>query len=143
MERLLDRAASELGMDRALIRERNLVPKEKMPYTKPLKARSGRHLVLDSGDYLGAQQKVLQAVDYSGFRQRQQAARAQGRYIGMGFAHGVKGTGRGPFESGSVRVSANGRITVATGAMAMGQGLNTAMAQIAAQAWPCRWLMSM
>ena len=134
MERLLDRAARELGIGRALIRERNLVPKEKMPYTKPLKARSGRHLVLDSGDYLGAQQAVLQAVDHAEFRQRQQAARAQGRYIGLGFAHGVKGTGRGPFESGSVRVSANGRITVATGAMAMGQGLNTAMAQIAAQA---------
>lgn len=134
MERLLDRVAQELGLDRALVRERNLVAAADMPYTKPLKARSGRPLVLDSGDYLGAQQAVLKAIDQAGFEQRRSAARTQGRYLGLGFAHGVKGTGRGPFESGSVRVSSDGRVMVATGAMAMGQGLNTALAQIAAQA---------
>jgi aerobic carbon-monoxide dehydrogenase large subunit len=133
MERLLDRVARELRIDRAIVRERNLVRTEDMPYTKPLKARSGRPIILDSGDYLGAQEKVLEAIDYAGFEKRRAAARAQGRYIGLGFAHGVKGTGRGPFESGCVRVSSNGRITVSTGAMAMGQGLNTAMAQIAAE----------
>lgn len=134
MERLLDRIARELRLDRADVRQRNLVRAEDMPYTKPLKARSGRPIVLDSGDYLGAQQAVLKAIDCAGFEQRRQQARSQGRYLGLGFAHGVKGTGRGPFESGSVRVSANGRITVSTGAMAMGQGLNTALAQIAAEA---------
>ncbi|MPS28242.1 MAG: xanthine dehydrogenase family protein molybdopterin-binding subunit [Alcaligenaceae bacterium] len=133
MERLLDRIAFELGEDRATVRARNLVLPEKMPYVKPLTARSGRPIVLDSGDYLDAQRRVLEQIGYAGFEARRQAARREGRYIGLGFAHAVKGTGRGPFESGSVRVSSNGHVTVATGAMAMGQGLNTAMAQIAAE----------
>jgi len=60
------------------------------------------------------------------------AALAQGRYLRIGLAHGVKGTGRGPFEFGSVRVSPTGRISVATGAAAMGQGLATALAQVCA-----------
>jgi carbon-monoxide dehydrogenase large subunit len=58
--------------------------------------------------------------------------RAQGRYLGVGLAHGVKGSGRGPFESGLVRISRTGKITVFTGASAMGQGLGTALAQVAA-----------
>lgn len=133
MERLLDRIAAELSIDRAVVRERNLVKAEDMPYTKPLKARSGRPIILDSGDYVAAQRKVLQVIDYAGFEERRRAARTDSRFIGLGFAHAVKGTGRGPFESGCVRVSSNGRITVSTGAMAMGQGLNTAMGQIVAQ----------
>lgn len=134
IERLLDRVAAELSIDRATVRERNLVQAADMPYTKPLKARSGRPIILDSGDYMAAQRQVLEAIDYAGFEARRQAARAQGRTIGLGFAHAVKGTGRGPFESGCVKVSSNGRITVSTGAMAMGQGLNTAMGQIVAEA---------
>ena len=66
------------------------------------------------------------------FRSRQATARAQGRYIGIGLAHGIKGTGRGPFESGLVRVSNTGRVSVFTGAAAIGQGLGTALAQICA-----------
>ena len=56
----------------------------------------------------------------------------RGRYIGIGLAHGLKGTGRGPFEMGLVRVSGTGRVSVLTGASAMGQGLATALAQICA-----------
>ena len=62
----------------------------------------------------------------------------QGRYIGIGLAHGIKGTGRGPFEFGGVQVSPTGRITVSTGAAAMGQGLATALAQICAEAFGVR-----
>src|SRR5262249_58841842 len=54
------------------------------------------------------------------------------RYLGIGLAHGIKGTGRGPFESGLVRVSNTGRVSVFTGAAAIGQGLRTALAQICA-----------
>jgi carbon-monoxide dehydrogenase large subunit len=132
MERLLDSVARGMSLDRAEVRRRNLVPVEKLPYVKPLKNRSGKAITLDSGDYLKSQETVLQAIDYTGFRQRQAAARAEGRYIGIGLAHAVKGTGRGPFESGSVKISSTGRISVATGAMHMGQGMRTAMAQIVA-----------
>ena len=62
----------------------------------------------------------------------QAAAREQGRYIGIGLAHAVKGTGRGPFETGIVRVNPSGRVSVYTGAAAMCQGLATALAQICA-----------
>lgn len=132
MERLLDRVAYGMGLYRAEVRRRNLVAADKLPYVKPLKQRSGKPITLDTGDYLASQETVLRTIDYAGFAERKAAARAQGRYIGIGFAHAVKGTGRGPFESASVKVSATGRISAATGAMAMGQGLRTAMAQIVA-----------
>ncbi len=134
MERLMDAAAHGLGLDRAEIRRRNLVPAEKMPYVKPLKARSGAPIAYDSGDYPGCQAELLAASDWDGFAQRQAAARSHGRYLGIGLAHAVKGTGRGPFESGIVRIAPSGRISVFTGAAAMGQGLATALAQICAGA---------
>jgi carbon-monoxide dehydrogenase large subunit len=75
---------------------------------------------------------VLQAAGWETFPKRQAEARKQGRYLGIGLAHGVKGSGRGPFESGLVRISRTGRVSIFTGASAMGQGLGTALAQIAA-----------
>src|SRR6478609_4956927 len=133
MERLLDRIADELGLDRAEVRRRNLVPPEKMPYVSPLKTRSGSPVALDSGDFLGCQRMALDAIDYAGFASRQAHARAEGRYLGIGLGNGVKGTGRGPFESGIVRIGRSGRISVYTGAMPMGQGIKTALAQICAE----------
>jgi carbon-monoxide dehydrogenase large subunit len=132
MERLLDLVAREMKLDRAEVRRRNLIPKEKMPYLKPIRARSGVTIQYDSGDYLACQAEALKAAGWDDFPRRQSEARAHGRYLGIGLAHGVKGTGRGPFESGLVRISRTGRITVFTGASAMGQGLGTAMAQITA-----------
>jgi len=132
MERVMDRLARELRLDRTEVRRRNLIPPEKMPYTKPLKARSGAAMAYDSGDYPACQAQVLQAAGWQDFPQRQAAARREGRYIGIGLAHGIKGTGRGPFESGLVRVSNAGRVSVFTGAAAIGQGLHTALAQICA-----------
>lgn len=133
MERLIDRVARELKLDPIEVRQRNFVKPEKMPYEKPLKSRAGTPIVLDSGDYPEALARVAQAIDYAGFAKRQAAARAEGRYIGLGIANAVKGTGRGPFESGNVTVSPTGRVTIATGALPMGQGIKTALAQIAAE----------
>jgi carbon-monoxide dehydrogenase large subunit len=132
MERLMDRVARELNLDRAEVRRRNLIPAERMPYTKPLKARSGAGMQYDSGDYPASQAQVLAAGGWNDFADRQAAARSEQRYIGIGLAHGIKGTGRGPFESGVVRVSNTGRVSVFTGAAAIGQGLRTALAQICA-----------
>ena len=132
MERLLDLVAREMKLDRAEVRRRNLIPQAKMPYLKPIKARSGVTIQYDSGDYPACQAEVLKAAGWDDFPERQADARKHGRYLGIGLAHGVKGTGRGPFESGLVRISRNGRVTVYTGAAAIGQGLQTAMAQICA-----------
>jgi carbon-monoxide dehydrogenase large subunit len=128
----MDRAARELGLDRAEVRRRNLIPAASMPYETPLKNRAGTGVVYDSGDYLETQECALATADYAGFAGRQQEARRQGRYIGMGIAQAVKGTGRGPFESARVKVATNGRVTVYTGALEMGQGIKTSLAQICA-----------
>jgi carbon-monoxide dehydrogenase large subunit len=133
MERLLDRIADELSLDRAEVRRRNLVPPEKMPYVTPLKTRSGAPVALDSGDFPAYQRMALQAIDHAGFPARQQRAMAAGRYLGLGIGNGVKGTGRGPFESAIVRIGRSGRISLYTGAMPMGQGIKTALAQICAE----------
>jgi carbon-monoxide dehydrogenase large subunit len=138
VERLLDRVAREFALDRAEVRRRNLIPAEKMPYVKPLKTRSGEPMQYDSGDYPGCQAEVLAAAGWDNFPRRQQAARAEGRHIGIGLAHGLKGTGRGPFEFAGVRVSPSGRISVFTGAAPMGQGLATALAQICAEQFGVR-----
>ncbi len=132
MERLMDRAADELAIDRTELRRRNFVPASKMPYEKPLKNRAGAGIVLDSGDYEKGQDTALEAAGYKDFRARQAAALKEGRYIGMGVSHGVKGTGRGPFESATVRIATSGHVTVYTGAVAMGQGIKTILAQVCA-----------
>ena len=132
IERLLDVAAARIGLDRAEIRRRNLIPAAAMPYTTPMKTRAGTPVRYDSGDFPKCQAMVLEAIDYDGFAARKAAALAQGRHIGIGIANGTKGTGRGPFETGIVRIGRSGRITVSTGAAAMGQGTATMLAQIAA-----------
>jgi carbon-monoxide dehydrogenase large subunit len=132
IERLLDLAADRISLDRAEIRRRNLIPAAAMPYTTPMKTRAGTPVKYDSGDFPKCQAMVLEAIDYDGFAARKVAALAEGRHIGIGIANGTKGTGRGPFETGIVRVGRSGRITVSTGAAAMGQGTATMLAQIAA-----------
>jgi carbon-monoxide dehydrogenase large subunit len=124
--------AQTLGLDRTEVRRRNLVPADKIPYVTPLKARSGSAITLDSGDYPGLQRTAMDAIGYADFPERQRQARQQGRYLGIGVGNGVKGTGRGPFESGIVRIGRSGRVSVYTGAMPMGQGIRTALAQICA-----------
>lgn len=130
MERLLDLVADEIGLDRAEVRRRNLIPPARMPYAVGLTNRAGNAVVYDSGDYETCQRKGLEAADYANFPMRQEAARCQGRWLGIGFAHGLKCTGRGPYETATVRVAPTGRVSIYTGAHAMGQGIQTALAQI-------------
>ena len=133
MERLIDRMAAELGLDRAEVRRRNLVGPGQMPCEKPLRVRGGGAVILDSGDYPATQASALAAAGWKDFPARQKAARTAGRHIGIGLANYVEATGRGPFEPVRVRVGVNGRIHVASGATAMGQSTNTMLAQIVAE----------
>ncbi len=132
MERLMDRAADGLGMSRAEIRRRNLIPTEQMPYALGLIFRDGKPMTYDSGDYPKCQATAIATSDYDSFRSRQSAARENGRHIGIGLANYVEGTGLGPFEGATVRVHPNGRITVYTGGGDSGQGHWTTLAQICA-----------
>ncbi len=132
MERLLDRIAKELSIDRAEVRRRNFIPPDAMPYKKQLHARSGLPVVLDTGDYETVQGKALERAGWSTFDARRSAARAEGRYLGIGVGNYVKGTGRGPFESATVRIGTSGHIFVATGGSAIGQGTRTMLSRVVA-----------
>ena len=133
MERLLDAMAEKVGISREEIRRRNLIPPERMPYPTPVKQRDGSMMTYDSGDYPEAQRRVLAAAGWDEFPARQQQARREGRFIGMGLCNYVEGTGRGPFESASVRIAPSGKIFVATGATAQGQGVKSMLAQIVSE----------
>lgn len=133
MERLLDRVARELDLDRGEVRRRNFIPADAMPYEKKLHARSGLPVVIDTGEYETVQQKVMDHADWSGFPARQQAARSEGRFIGIGVGNYVKGTGRGPFEAVTVRIGTSGQIHVACGGSAIGQGTRTMLSRIVAE----------
>jgi carbon-monoxide dehydrogenase large subunit len=133
IERLLDRVARELKLDRAEVRRRNLVPAEKMPFQTPLKTRGGMQVVLDSGDYPACQQAALARAGWKEFSARQQEARRVGRHLGIGVANFVEGTGRGPFEPVTVRIAPSGKVHVFSGAVHMGQSTKTMLAQVVAQ----------
>jgi aerobic carbon-monoxide dehydrogenase large subunit len=133
MERLLDLAAQALQIDRAEIRRRNLVPADAMPFKKGFVTRGGVPIVLDSGNYPACQAAAMERAGWADFLRRQSAARAEGRYIGIGLANYIEATGRGPFEQASVKITPTGLIHVATGAAAMGQSTKTMLAQIVAE----------
>ena len=138
MERLIDRVARELNLDRAEVRQRNFIQPEQMPYKVGLTFRDGKPLVYDSGDYPQTQKKALELAEYDSFRERQQAALLGGRFIGIGLANYVEGTGLGPFEGVTVRVLPSGKVAVATGATNQGQGTRTTLSQIVAEQVGCR-----
>ena len=138
MERLLDRVAGRLGLDKAEVRQRNFIQPGQMPYSVGLTFRDGKPLVYDSGDYPRGQSEALRLAGYEGFAARQASARAKGRHIGIGIANYVEGTGLGPFEGVTVRVLQNGKVAVATGATNQGQGTRTTLSQIVADAVGCR-----
>jgi carbon-monoxide dehydrogenase large subunit len=138
MERLMDRVARELKLDRADVRRRNFIRPEQMPYQVGLTFRDGKPLVYDSGDYPMGQQTALRLADYEGFSQRQDRARGELRFTGIGLANYVEGTGLGPFEGVTVRVLPNGKVAVATGATSQGQGTRTTLSQIVAENVGCR-----
>jgi carbon-monoxide dehydrogenase large subunit len=138
MERLMDRVARELKIDRGEVRRRNFIRPEQMPYEVGLTFRDGKPLVYDSGDYPKGQETALALAEYAGFRDRQDRARGELRFLGIGLANYVEGTGLGPFEGVTVRVLPNGKVAVATGATSQGQGTRTTLAQIVAEQVGCR-----
>ncbi len=130
-ERLVDLLARELGLDPADVRRRNFVGPEQMPYNSGTKAY-GHDIVFDSGDYPALFETTLAMADYAKARAEQAAARKQGRYLGIGIASFVEKSGVGPFEYARVQIDGSGRVVVFSGAAAVGQGLETVLAQICA-----------
>ncbi|HEX6512445.1 MAG TPA: xanthine dehydrogenase family protein molybdopterin-binding subunit, partial [Chloroflexota bacterium] len=124
MERAIDVAARKIGMDPAEVRRRNYV--DEFPYSTPT------HSTYDVGDYTGALEKALQAIDYDKLRREQEKLRDEGRYIGIGISSFVDSSAPMGWESGTVRVDRGGKITLLTGSSAHGQGHATTFSQILA-----------
>jgi carbon-monoxide dehydrogenase large subunit len=125
IERLVDLAAVELGIDRIELRRRNVIRPDAFPYVTPL------GFTYDSGDYEGALDAALELADYAALLGDQRRAREEGRLAGIGVALYVERVGPG-WETAAVRLEVDGRVVVWTGSSPHGQGHETTFAQIAA-----------
>src|SRR3981189_983218 len=107
MERLLDFAARELGLDRNELRRRNPLPPDAFPYNNEIIYQDFEVLEYDSGNYAPVLDMALEAIGYEAFRDEQALARLHGRHLGVGVACYVEGTGIGPYEGAKVQVQSN------------------------------------
>jgi len=141
LERTMDRAARQLRLDPVELRRRNFIP----PFTDGTPYQTPVAFAYDSGDYAPALRRALELAGYEQARRDQAAARAKGRYIGIGVSTyieacgpapsavaGSLGAGAGLWESGQVRVHPAGSVTVYTGSHSHGQGHETTFAQVVA-----------
>jgi len=137
LERIVEQAGRELGIDPAELRRRNFVPPDAFPYETKVA------LVYDSGNYAQALDRALELADYAGFPARRDAARARGKLRGIGIsayieacgiapsqAAGALGAGVGGWESGAIRFNPTGNVLVYTGSHSHGQGHETTFAQL-------------
>src|SRR5947209_2024709 len=140
LERIVDVAASEMGIDRVEIRRRNMIPKEAYPYQTPVLVE------YDSGDPMGCLEGALAAADVAGFAERKAASEREGKFRGLGYSTYVEACGLAPsrfagrlgargglYESATVRVHPTGQVTVLIGTHNHGQGHETTFAQIVSE----------
>ena len=132
LDRLLDRAARELGVDPADLRRRNLIRKETMPYKPGHRYRDGVAITYDPADYVAAFDRALALVDYERWRAERDRRRGSARPIGVGLSAYLEGTGIGPFEGADVRIDPDGTVFVAVGVASQGQAHETTLAQVCA-----------
>ena len=133
VERMVQTVSRELGIPPEEVRRRNYVRPEQMPYETGATLRGGAPLVYDSGNYEALLDKALDLADFAGFKERQAAARKEGRYLGIGISSCIEDTGMGPYEGTTVRVESSGKVAVRTGAASQGQGHHTMIAMIVAE----------
>src|SRR3954451_1375336 len=134
IERLMDLAARELGIDRIEIRRRNFLKPDEFPHDHVIIYQDFAPLYYDSGNYEPVLDKTLAMIGWDAFvRDEQPRLRAAGKAVGIGVVAYVEGTGIGPFEGARVQVQASGKVTVVTGVGTQGQGHFTVLAQIAAE----------
>ena len=140
LERVIDKAARELGIDPVEIRRRNFVKPDQFPYTTPVA------LTYDTGNYDATMDKLVEIADLDGFRSRAEASEATGKLRGLGVNCYIEACGIAPsklvgqlgaraglYESATVRVNATGSITVMTGCHSHGQGHETTFPQVIAE----------
>jgi carbon-monoxide dehydrogenase large subunit len=141
LERLVDKAARETGIDKVELRRKNFISPDSFPYQTPVA------LQYDSGNYHACLDKALEMVDYGGFDQRRAESAAAGKLRGIGFSTYIEACGLAPsnvagqlgaraglYEAGTIRVNPTGSVTVLTGSHSHGQGHETTFAQLVTEA---------
>ncbi|MBI0538940.1 xanthine dehydrogenase family protein molybdopterin-binding subunit [Roseomonas sp. KE2513] len=124
MERMVDTAAREMGIDRVELRRRNHIRADQIPYDAP----SGMHY--DSGDFPAILEEALAAADWDGFPARRAEARRRGRLRGIGIGHYLEVTAPPSKEMGGIRFDEDGGVTILTGTLDYGQGHASPFAQV-------------
>jgi aerobic carbon-monoxide dehydrogenase large subunit len=133
-EHLLDVAAGQLGIDPVQLRERNLLTRAEMPHNRQIETL-GTDLILDTGDYPALLAAAVKEADRLGYRSPPKTAKTEkNAQRGFGLAMFVEKSGLGPQETADVTVSKSGAVRVASGGTSLGQGIETVLAQIAADA---------
>ena len=135
MDRVINAVAQQLGLDPAEVIRRNLIRDEEQPYRMGMPYRDGHEVVYDASGFPAAFERLLELIGYDEHRRTQAQLKAQGVHRGIGLGTYVEGTGVGPFESGQVMVDAGGRVVVYSGCAPHGQGLETTMSQVVADAF--------
>ena len=124
IERLVDLAAMETGIDRIALRRRNLIPPDAFPY------KNGVGITYDNGEYENGMNIALRLADWDGFEARRTESKARGLYRGIGLAVYVEGAGGFPRERAEVTIGTNDRVELVLGTMNSGQGHETSFAQL-------------
>jgi aerobic carbon-monoxide dehydrogenase large subunit len=127
IERLLEKTAREMGIDRVALRRRNLLRPDELPY----KTHVGE--IYDSGEFERMLDGALQAGDWNGFPERKKASSRLGKLRGRGMSVYLEWTGALPTETVDIEIDADGVLTVFSGTQAMGQGLETTYTQLVAE----------
>ncbi len=132
-ERLMDAVAARLAIDPVEIRRRNLIARSDMPFSRRI-STLGAPLVYDSGNYAGLLDKALQVIEWEALNNDLRRRRAAGEAVGVGLAMFVEESGSVACDTVRATVETNGAIEVVTGAASVGQGVETVIAQICADA---------
>ena len=132
-ERMMDAIAHRLQLDPIAVRRVNLISKEEMPFERPTDTL-GEEIVYDSGDYALLLDKTLAALDWDKLQAELAARRANGEAVGAGLAMFIEKSGIGPADAARVSVDPTGAVELVTGGASLGQGFETVMAQICADA---------
>src|ERR1700722_19360793 len=132
-ERLIEAIAQKLGLDPIAVRRTNLIRKQDMPYHLPLEVL-GEEIHMDTGDYAALLDTVLVAADWDTLQAKLAARRANGELVGAGLAMFIEKSGLGPSDGVKISVDTSGAVEVVTGGASIGQGFETVMAQVAAEA---------
>jgi carbon-monoxide dehydrogenase large subunit/6-hydroxypseudooxynicotine dehydrogenase subunit gamma len=132
-ERLMDAIAARLAIDPIELRRRNLISAREMPFTRGLDTL-GTEITYDSGDYAGLLDKALAAFGWRELQADLLRRRAAGEAVGAGLAMFVEKSGLGPYDGVTAGIGADGTVEIVTGATSVGQGMETVLAQICADA---------